>query len=320
MQHSGASERVPGAQVPGLPEQFPARWYRAAKLMGVDLTVSPRARVVADPTGASSYRFGVFYNEARVKRTAALAETVGCPLCNQVASAVREPLLDLTPEFPAASYLTTPNLFPPTALSSLCVQRGTGIGERPMYRTNDARSLSTLAEELPRLYDLSGVLGMSLMHNSPGGGASIPRHEHWHLWNCAELYSRVGELYGSERCELQSTGVAGVSKLVDYPFAHLVFERSQFDRLIHLLSRLDAAVPALADGSVAHILASGRAGVTVVPFRRDVGRGFIGAEIGVGHIQTRLPEEFSSLSFAQCLSSRAAVVYLAHELSLERLL
>src|SRR3989344_7642722 len=102
------------------------RWHKAAKREGIlEEAYSPDVKIVEDPTGKSSYTFGVIRNEHRYKRldTNSDKEELPCNLCNAVSLASEDDQLNLLPSNKSRDFIVTINKFPLIKGFSLAIIR-----------------------------------------------------------------------------------------------------------------------------------------------------------------------------------------------------
>jgi len=278
------------------------RWYAAAEKVGIpkesyQLTAEGRTvKVVRDPSGKSDFTFGVIHNSYRFERHK-MAST-DCPLCVVVDDVQNDPSmnLDLENKFPGS--VVRPNIFPIVKGVSMAIAKGSGDNEKKMYTT---KNLDGLVSELRETFAYADGTGFQAFHNSEGAGASIPGHEHWHLTNYGEIYNLAGEMYGFENAETTSLkNVNGVKTMNDYPFAHLIFDQNDPEKIVHFLSKLGHEIGNQFDnGAVPHGIAQGKLGILVVPFKNYMKKGIGSGDIA-GHIPVQEKEEFDKADHNYC--------------------
>src|SRR3989344_1529200 len=159
-------------------EEVMDKWHEAVKIEGLPKEAfKPEIKIVKDKSGKSAYTFGIILNEHRFRRLGALEGNEGsndCNLCNAVNLSKLEKGRNLFPDLKLEDFVVLANKFPIMEGFSMAIT----YKERPMYTT---RNLDGVSKELEEWLDFTDKTGFELFHNSPGFGATIPKHEHWHL-------------------------------------------------------------------------------------------------------------------------------------------
>ncbi len=219
------------------------RWKIAASLDSITTeNYSPEIAIINDISGKSEYTFGVIINENRFKRPGIIdgKNDDVCYMCEAVKRCNDDTRRNLLPISTINNFALTSNKFPIHQGISLAIHSGLDENEIPMYTTRDLNGLST---ELETMLKLSKATGFELFHNSPGFGASIPKHEHWHLTNFRGGYDLVGKMYGFDASDkLKLKKVEGVYVMPDFPFALLIFSKDNIDKIANVLKKIDADI------------------------------------------------------------------------------
>jgi len=295
---------------------FLATWKKSANFQQIpEESYRPKVRVVSDPSGRSSYTFGVIFNPHRFQRPN-IGQSGECPLCNVVSNSYDNPILNLV-YGGDHSFVVVANQFPTHEAHSLAVDRGTLDKEKAMYTTRD---LGDLAQRMNEVFSFANRNNVRVFHNSEGAGASIPRHEHWHLTNFLALYGLIGEEYGFENASCEPTKEDRyVNVMPHFPFAHLLFDDKDPDKIVSFLRRLDRSIGTkFGPRGVPHVLCQGREGILVVPARykeRGIGAGDI-----AGHHVVKTIEEFEKADFDFCIARLNEQLIPKEEVRLESLL
>lgn len=289
-----------GNQFSTLREDIRERWSRAAEVEGIQKEAyQPDIRIVKDTSGKSGYTFGIIRNEHRFKRAGAepgQPEQGSCNLCNAVQLVLENPMRNIMLNHKLLDFVITPNKFPIIEGFSMAVAKE----ERPMFTT---KNLEGVADELAAILDFADRTGFEVFHNSPGFGATIPSHEHWHLTTFRRGYDVAGDIYGFDAAEKTSIkGFRGVGIMPEFPFAHLIFDSTESSRLVNFLSRLhEGESHKYEEGSIPHIIAQGYEGLLVAPGKNYLSRGRGSGDIA-GHLVVKSEEEFSSMNFEKCFA------------------
>ena len=289
---------------------FVKKWERAVLELGVpEVAYDTKSRIIEDCE--SLYSFGLILNPYRFKSCGKVDNE--CKLCYALENAEKNESVKICE---SENYIVIPNISPIIKSASVVIRRGVGDDERKMYRTTD---LNGLDREFEEVFGLSRDLGVHLVHNSPGAGASISRHEHWHLVDYEQVYSEIGE-YGFDSAEIVDSSVKGVRRMVDFPFAHLVFEED-VDRIINFLKRLHSEIGSEYNGEgVPHGLVKSSRGVLVVPAKRYVeGRGVGGGDMA-GHLLCKASDEFEGADYNYCIERLSRTLFRKDEIDLESFL
>ena len=293
------------------------RWRVAAEIEGiVKEAYRPEIKIVEDSSGMSKYTFGLILNEHRFRRPGAVQEkeSPNCNLCNAVALVNEEPLRDLSPDYKLLDFVVTLNKFPTVEGFSMAITRE----ERPMFT---ASNLQGITEELSAVLDFADEKGFEVFHNSPGFGATIPQHEHWHLTSFRLGYDLLGKSYGFDAAELSSSrATSEVQLMPDFPFAHLVFKRQDPERIITFLEKVQSELGGKYEGgAVPHTISRGYNGILVMIGKKYLPR-CIGSGDMAGHLPVKSREDFTSLDYESCIRKIEEVAFRKEEIDLERFL
>ncbi len=289
------------------------RWIPAAEAFGVPKdSYNKETRMIEDKSQRQAYSFALIFNPHRIKRYHQ-QNTQDCPLCATLQEAKANPEILLFPQEDRGEFTLIPNKFPSVAGASVALSRE----HRPMYTT---QNLSGLAEGLDLLLKFKDREGFCLHHNSEGAGASIPSHEHYHLTNYKVVAEQLGKEYGFEAADLISVARNQVYSMPSFPFAHLIFTQDDPQRITSFLQKLGENIGSKFQGGVVpHILAQGRKGILVAPFKTYEKKG-IGAGDVTGNLSCSTREEFEQLTYQQCMDKLSSRLFTKEELTLERLL
>jgi len=289
------------------------KWYVAARLDGVpEEAYKPGARIVT--ASDSGYSFGVIHNEYRFRRLAPdnNGDLNSCNMCTAVSFAMNECEKNLFPNEKLLDFIITNNKYPIHRGISLAITKQ----ERDMYTTRD---LSPLVEELKFFLDLSERTGFELYHNSPGFGATIPNHEHWHLTNFRSFYDDIGETYGFDAAEKeQSKKTAKVSFMPEFPFAHAIFSKDDPERIIDFLSNVHRNLStSYREGSIPHTLSEGYDGILITVGKSHLAKSRGSGDVA-GHLVFRLEEDYNNTTHEACMSEIDKLLFRREDLDLER--
>ena len=292
------------------------RWHRAADILEIPKEAyHPQAKVVRDSSGNSDYSFGVMFTPHRNKRPIkSPGSNDDCPLCGAVELAIANPDLDIVPEHEIPGMIVTPNKFPFAEGTSIALDTGTGPNERPTYST---KALNGLATELSGMLRLGEYMGLNLYHNTEGSGASIPGHEHWHFLDSGIPYSLVGEVYGLDAAQVESGGFPGVLQAPGFPFAHLIFDESDPERIVHFLKNMGQQIGFhFPKGAVPHSLSQSKHGIAVFPSQRYM-RKVPGAGDRAGHFICQSEAEYQEANHAYCMQTLGNALFRKENINLE---
>lgn len=291
-------------------KNFVEKWGDAAFELGVpEESYDVKVRVIRD--SESSYSFGLILNPYRFKNCEIVDDK--CNLCYAIENAEENEDVKI---YESENYIVIPNIAPVIKSASVVIRKGVGTKERGVYRTTD---LNDLEKELEEVFGLSNDLRVYLVHNSPGAGASINRHEHWHVVDYGQVYKEVGR-YGFDSVEIVDSSVKGVRKMPKFPFAHLVFEED-IERIVDFLKRLHSGIGFMyGDKGVPHGLVKGEGGVLVVPAKRYVeGRGVGGGDMA-GHLLCKTEREFDNADYDYCYERLDKTLFRKDKINLESFL
>lgn len=298
-----------------LDENLLKRWHELVETRGIPPeALKYKIKIVKDNSGKSDYGFGVIYNPYRSQRYNSL-QNGSCPLCDVVTEISNKPSAALDY---FSGFIVVPNRYPIIEGASLAISKGVKRNEKPMYTTNN---LDGLADELRTLFSYADFTGFHVFHNSAGAGATIPSHEHWQLVNFGSAYDLTGEKYGFEAADYSSlTKDREIRIMSSFPFAHLIFNRNDPEKIVFFLKRLGEKLGnKFKDGSVPHGICHANSDVLIVPSRIYTEKG-IGSGDMAGHLICKTAEEFSSADFNYCSSKLGEVLFKKSELDLNTFL
>ena len=287
------------------------RWDLAAELMKIpEEAYDMPVKIVSDKTGKSDYTFGVIYSPYR-KRRPSEVNIDTCLMCKIAGEAQIDLRRNLFPERNLRDFIITPNEYPSTHGASLAITKN----ERPMYTTE---SMETLRDDLETIANLCIETGYRFFHQTEGAGATFPKHEHWQLVNWAGLYNRAGDRYGFEAAQTDNLpGFDGIRFMPNFPFAHLIFDIHDFERIEFFLKSLQRKHLKLNGlNSVPHTLIQGDKDILVVPFRGTSGRK-LGSAHTAGHMYVHEEDQFKEADYAFCIEFLKQGIFLREELNLE---
>jgi hypothetical protein len=295
-----------------------ARWRRAANSAGIpEEAYSPTVKIVRDKSGKSNYTFAVMLNSYRFKRYK-LDESV-CPLCEEVQIVGSELIKNLDPDSRLENFIVTPNKFPISEGASIAIDKGILDRERPMYTT---KNLDGLADELEKVFAFGNETGFRAHHNGEGAGATIPRHEHWHLINPGGIYELAGEKFGLGDAYIEPLcGDNRIFEMPGFPFAHIGFSQNDPERIVSFLRNLGLGIgDRYPNGAVPHTISHEQEkGVLVVPFKKFEKRGIGSGDIA-GNVICHSGEEFETIDYNYCINGFGKVLFANSEIDLQRFL
>ncbi len=292
-------------------------WIRIAHSHGVSSEhyTTPKIKVVAN-NSQSGYQFGVIFNSNRKNRPGLNKNEVDneCALCIKL----KDSSDFLLPDLKTSNFIFFPNLFPTIRGMSLAISSGIDSKEKPMYTTNN---LDSLNDDFHELIKISESLGLKLFHNSPGFGASLPRHEHWHLVDFGYAYDIAGKVYGFDAAEKNNLKrVSEIRIMPTFPFAHLIFNKNDSERIVHFLKRLDNGLGSNYNGfGVPHTLSQGMNGILVTVGKKYTERGKGSGDVA-GHYVVTNSKDFESTNYETCISSLQDILFTQDELNIKKFL
>lgn len=298
-------------------EDFLQKWDKSAKDSNIpESALNPRVRVLQ---GEDDYSFGVIFNPHRFQRPMRKMDADSCVLCEVVEDTKAGRNVSLDSENVLKDNIVVANKFPTMRGHGLILNSGTGKNEKPMYST---RNVNGLSQEIRKVMEFAGDRGLQAYHNSVGAGASIPGHEHWHLTNWKETYQRAGQVYGFDRASVESSGlVSAVMVMPEFPFAHLIFESDEVERLPKFLERLQEKIGSQYDErGVPHVLCQSAHGIVVVPFKKYNTVGGIGSGDVAGHLVLKDENVFNSMSYEDGINKLGESLFRKEDINLEFLL
>tara|TARA_Y100000310_G_scaffold341895_1_gene442748 strand:- start:3319 stop:4239 length:921 start_codon:yes stop_codon:yes gene_type:complete len=290
------------------------RWYKAAEIEGIPRDAY-RPKIRTEGNGDSGYTFGIIHNENRFNRPSMTDNNEGesdCNLCNAVELAQTKTGMDLFPEERVLDYLLTINKFPLIEGFSL----GITEKERAMYTTKDLTNLET---ELNSFLNFADRTGFEIFHNSPGFGATIPGHDHWHLTTFRTGYEELGQTYGFDAAEkVPSKKTKEIFVMPSFPFSHLIFQKEDLNGINSFLSNTQRELgDKYAGRGVPHTISQGFDGILVTIGKEDLPRSPGSGDVA-GHIPVKSKEEFENISYEDCMKKIDGVLFRKEEMDLER--
>ena len=298
----------------GVDEKILQRWDLAADLMKIpEEAYDMPVKIVIDKTGKSKYTFGVIYSPYRKKRPSE-TDVDTCPMCRMADEAKIDSRKNLFPERNLRDFIVTPNHYPSTHGASLAITKN----ERSMYTT---KKMETLRDDLEAIANLCIETRYRFFHQTEGAGATFPRHEHWQLMDWSSIYNRAGNKYGFEMAETNNLpGLNGIRFMPNFPFAHLIFDIHDFERIEFFLKSLQRKNPSLNGlNSVPHTIIQGDKDVLIVPFKGISGRK-LGAAHPAGHMYVHEEDQFKEADYAFCIEFLKQGIFLKEELNLRNYL
>ena len=278
---------------------------------------NPSIRMVSDDD--SSFTFGLMLNSYRHKRPGVGVKMPDdCVFCTVVGEVKTNWERNLVPEYELPGNIVIPNIFPQIRGASVAVSSETGYKERGMATT---RNPGLIVRDLNELSKFTDITGLKVFHNSPGFGASIPHHEHWHLTDFGAAYDITGQTYGFDGADKKEIkGVEGVSVMSDFPFAHLIINKNNVDRIGPIFNEVEKYFGhEFKDHGVPHAIAEGIDGYLITFAKNSWERG-IGSGDVAGHILLKDKQEFDNLTYRDCLDKLGNRLFTKDELNLERYL
>ena len=290
------------------------RWYKSAEIEGIPKEAyRPNIKILKNER--SGYSFGIIHNENRFKRehqNNPLENNKGCNLCRAVNLAQNNFDLNLLTNNNLSNFAFTLNKFPFIEGFSM----GISINERPMYTT---KNLDGLEREIEEFLNLTDETGFELFHNSPGFGATIPKHEHWHLTNFRGGYDFVGEKYGFDAAEKKpSKGSENIMIMPDFPFAHVIFQRQGVDKLVYFLRNIQEELGDRYDNlGVPHTISQGFDGILVCIGKKYLERSRGSGDVA-GHLSVKTKEDFENFNYNMSIQEMDNLLFRKEDLNLER--
>ena len=304
-------------------ENFLNRWKIAAEIEEIPTeTYRPLISLIRNLSGKSNYTFGVILNEHRNQRSLPQnkpKDKDGCRLCNVVTNAEINPKSNLLSGIwfdnkTVSDFIVTPNKFPIIQGFSLAITKQ----EREIYTTKD---LSNFITDFTAIQDICKTQGLEAFHNGNGFGASIPKHEHWHLITFMEGYKILGSSYGFDAAEkIKVKGNDGVSIMPSFPFAHLIFEKEGYnEKMLKFLQNIQKNLGSNYEhGAVPHIIAEGRKGYLIAISKKYHTNYDIGCAEVAGHFIANTKNEFFTMNYERCIKEIAKFVPTKKEVKLEK--
>ena len=295
------------------------RWERYMSKINISPELyKSSVRIIKDESGTSDYTFGAVLNGYRFQRFNSSNEKDECVLCDAVISVKTVWERNLFPEYFLPGFVVVPNNFPLTRGASMAVANSVRDKERGMYKTDNI-NVGRLTHEISNLLNFSDVSGLQIFHNSEGFGASIPRHEHWHLTDFGNLYDIAGNTYGFDAADKIKTS-KGVMKMPYFPFSHLIFDRNDPEKLVYFLNNLKKIGGDFEKRHTPHTISQGKEGLLVTVSKNYVEKESIWSGDVAGHIFFKSREKFEEANFRTCISRLSETLFNRNELNLESLL
>ncbi|MBS3085497.1 hypothetical protein J4225_02320 [Candidatus Pacearchaeota archaeon] len=291
------------------------RWHKAAEVEGIPKDAyKPNIRIV-ESNANPGYVFGIIHNENRFNRPTSqenIKESSNCSLCNASLSAKNNQLMNLITEEKVLDYIFTINKFPIIEGFSLAITEK----ERPMYTT---QKIDNLESELNYFVNFSDKTGFEIFHNSPGFGATIPAHEHWHLTTFRNGYDILGKTYGFDAAEkISCKKTKDISVMPSFPFSHLVFHKEDVKGVVSFLSNVQKELgDKYKNRGVPHTISQGYDGILIT-----IGKEYLqrckGSGDVAGHIPVKSKEEFDKITHEDCIKEMDKILFRKEEINLEK--
>jgi len=295
------------------------KWREIAELEQIPLdSLTSKVRYIEGEKG--QYSFGIILNPRRVKREKNKIESKSyCPLCKSANSLLYDEKLSLLPKKSDSDLVFSINSFPLFEGFSLGFSNKIFPNERPLYTTGD---LSNLESELSEVLDISKNYGFQIFHNSPGFGATIPQHEHWHLTNFAASYDILGRTYGFDDSEIKKIpGNEGVYSLANFPFAHLVFDGKDPSKVVYFLSKVHDNLSTHFDEKfVPHTISQALDGKLLISLGRQFRYKSRSSGEVAGHIPCSSLSEFESFNHNSCMKILSELLFNKNEINFKKML
>ena len=299
-------------------KDFLEKWIFAMQQAGISpIDYNPQIRLINDAN--SDYSIGIMFNPRRFERSKPKAEdSAGCRLCAELKNSEENSFKNLAPNI-SENFLITYNPFPHTIGSSMALAKNKDGKEKPMY---DTKNLSRLVIELDEVFKIAEKLGLKVFHNTFGAGATIPSHEHWHLLNLNSAYDTLGVMYGFDAAEkVDSKKLKGVQIMPDFPFAHLIFDSSNPEPIVHFLKNLGTALGKdYPYGHIPHSICQGQKGVLITPNKIHRDRCIGSPEIAGHYLGCKSQEEFENITYNDYISKIDEILFRKEDINLEMFL
>ncbi|MDO8563639.1 MAG: DUF4922 domain-containing protein [Nanoarchaeota archaeon] len=306
-------------------KDFLDRWSRAVENVVVaESAFNPNVRAVSD--SSDGFKFAVIHNPNRFERpmpptgdNSAREQKKDCILCSVLEFTTQDNVRNLNPEGSLKNYTVVVNKFPTMRGHSLGIENGIKSNEKRMYSTLD---LSRVSKDMEAVFSFAQERGLQAYHNSEGAGASIPGHEHWHFTNWNAIYDKAGAICGFDGVDHERTAVSkDVGFVSDFPFAHLIFDRKDPERIVSFLDKIGKRFNSqYTKGFVPHVICQGERGILVVPYKFHNFSGGIGSGDVAGHLVCKTVEDFNRADYTYCVNRLSESLFRKDEINLEKLL
>jgi hypothetical protein len=300
--------------------EFLTRWISAVNQAGIpQRAYNPPIKIIGDNPKNPSYTFGVIFNSYRLERPYQKVENTGnCRLCSELTDSLTNPYKNLALGI-SNNFLVTYNGFPHLTGFSMAVAKNVDGREKPMYNTRD---LEGLASELDEVFSIANKLGLKVFHNTHGAGASIPGHEHWHLFDFGSAYDKVGRRYGFDAAEkIPLKKESAVRIMPDFPFAHLIFNPKDPERIVNFLKHLGEEIGGKYPcGHVPHSICQGEEGVLIVTNKTHQEKCIGSSDVAGHYFGCKSASEAENMTFGDYISQLNEILFRKQDINLEAFL
>lgn len=295
------------------------RWKQSAELAKIpEEGYQPRVKIVKCLSGESHFTFGIILNNYRFLYSPNVA--TNCQLCEVVEEVKETPERNLDRESKLHDYIAIPNKFPIAKGVSIAIHVNTGDREQSMFSTI---KLDGLEGELENIFEFASINGFQAYHNGDGLGASVTRHEHWHLTNYGEIYTLAGNKYGFDASDYESLKTTRqIKSIPNFPFAHLIFDKNDPGRIVSFLKKIGLEKGMRYEtNAVPHSICQSIDGksILVVPAKNYQKKG-IGSGETAGHFVVKTQEEFEKADYNFCLNILNVRLFSKKDLDLTKFL
>jgi hypothetical protein len=133
------------------------------------------------------------------------------------------------------------------------------------------------------------------------------------------VYAMAERKLGLDAADLGSV-TANTYEIKGFPFAHLIFNFQDSERIAYFLSILGKEIGRIfPNGSVPHFICQGENGILVAPAKNYLVKGPGAGDIA-GHIVCKSEEEFSSADFSYCMNKLSSALFKRDEINLKKFL
>ncbi len=301
---------------------FLERWDEAAENLGIPRSAFQSDVKVVSSDSANGFKFAVIHNPNRFERPMPSKENEvekDCILCGVLDFTAQEEVRNLNPKSSLINYTVVANKFPTMRGHSLAIENGVKNNEREIYST---KNLGRFGEDMIKLFPFAQERGLQAYHNGEGAGASIPRHEHWHFTNWKDIYDKAGSVCGFDDAQHERTNTSReVGFVSNFPFAHLVFNETDPERIVNFLDRMGKEFNSKYErGFVPHVVCQGERGILIIPYKKHNVSGGIGSGDVAGHLVCKTAEEFDRADYRYCINRLGESLFKKNEINLEALL